>query len=337
MLTHRNLVAESEISALGFQQTERDIAILFALPLHHVLGLVGVLMTAICKGSTVVIVPGLSLAGALATIEEKRATIFMGVPYIYRLMINMINKEGLHNDLRSLRLCGSCGAPLAKKTIAEFVKLLGFPLIDFYGLTEAGLHVTCPPVDGSGKTGSVGKALPGWEVKIVSGDGHYLPVNAEGEIAVRGVPVTKGYYNRPSETSEVLKDGWLHTGDIGKVDKDGYLFITGRKKDMIIRKGQNVYPADVEELLSQHPGIEEVAVVGIVDRLRGETLRAVVKPGDGVTLTEQEIKHYCLQHLASYKVPKQVVLTMTLPRNASGEILIDELRQPLADLKRIRQ
>ena len=174
----------------------------------------------------------------------------------------MAEKEGIEDDLSSLRLYGSAGAPLPPGIIRRFKQHFGMDIIDFWGLTEAVCHATCPPVDGSGKFGSVGKVLLGWELNIVDDGGRALPINHPGEIIVKG-PVMKGYYNNPQATAEVIKDGWLYTGDIGKVDEDGYLFILGRKKEMIIQKGQNIYTGDIETVLKTHTKVAETALVSV--------------------------------------------------------------------------
>ena len=326
VLSHRSMAAEAVISSRGFQQTDKDIVILFALPMHHAMGLVGVMLTAIYKGSTVVIVPGLSIKGVMETIERERGTIFMGVPYIYALMVDMAEKEGIESDLSSLRLCGSAGAPLPPSIIRRFKQHFGRDIIDFWGLTEAVCHATCPPIDGSGKFGSVGKALPGWELKIADDNGRVLPTNQPGEIIVRG-PIMKGYYSNPEATAEVIKDGWLYTGDIGRVDEDGYLFISGRKKEMIIQKGQNTFPSDIEAVLKTHPKVLETAVVGVPDELRGEIIRAYISLKEGEMITEEEIKHFCREHMANYKVPRQIVFLDFLPKTATGQIRKEELKR----------
>ncbi|MBI2329450.1 MAG: AMP-binding protein, partial [Chloroflexi bacterium] len=210
MLPHHCLVTEAAISGDGFQQGDKDIVLLYALPLYHAFGLVSGLLVSICKGSTVVIVPGtgLSIASSMAAIEKEQATIFLGVPYIFALAVSMAGKEGMERDLTSLRLCASAGAPLPVDIIRQFKKHYGFYILDCWGLTEAICLVTCPPIDGSGELGSVGKALPGWEVKIVDDAGRELASNQAGEVIVRGL-VMKGYYNNPQATARVLRDGWL--------------------------------------------------------------------------------------------------------------------------------
>ncbi|MCK4368795.1 MAG: AMP-binding protein, partial [Dehalococcoidales bacterium] len=185
--------------------------------------------------------------------------------------------------------------------------------------TESTAHVTCQSLDGAGKPGSVGKVLPGWELKIVDSSGKALSPNQPGEIIVRG-PIMKGYYTNPQATAEAVKDGWLYTGDIGRVDEDGDLFLMGRSREIIIIKGQNVYPGDIEEVLYTHPKVAEAAVVGIPDEMRGETIRAIISLKEGEVATEQEIKHFCRQHMADYKVPREVGFMDSLPKTAAGKI-----------------
>ena len=328
MLSHRSLVTEAIMSGDGFQQTDKDIVMLFTLPMYHMFGLAAILLASICKGSTVVIVPGtgLSIGALMKAIERERGTIFMGVPYIYALAIDIAEKEGKKNDLSSLRLCVSGGAPLPIDIIHRFKQHYGFTLVNIWGQTEAVCHITCPPADGTGKLGSVGISLSGWEMKIVDDEGRELPLNQSGEIIVRG-PIMQGYYNNPQATARVIKDGWLYTGDIGKVDEDGELFILGRKKEMIIAKGQNIYPSDIEDVLYTHPKVAEAAVMGIPDELRGEMVRAVISLKAGEVATEQEIKRFCLERIANYKVPKQVIFLDSLPKTATGKIRKEDLKK----------
>ncbi len=330
ILSHQCLVREAAISSDGFQQTDKDIMMLFALPLHHVFGLVSALLTSVYKGSTVIIVPGtgLSISSFMAAIERERGTMFLGVPYIFALAVDIAEKEGIKNDLSSLRLCASCGAPLPIATIQRFKQHYGFDIFDCWGLTEATCLVTCPPIDGSGELGSVGKALPGWEVKIVDDSGKELPPNQTGEVIVKGL-IMKGYYNNPEATAATIKDGWVYTGDTGKVNENGYLFLLGRKKEIIINKGQNIHPSDIEEVLHTHPKVAEAAAVGVPDEMRGEVVKAVISLKDKESITEQEIIRFCREYLADYKVPKQIIFMDSLPKTAAGKIRKEELEKSL--------
>jgi len=317
-LSHGSLIIEAIISAAGFQQTDKDIAMLFALPMYHMFGLASVLLTAVNKGSTVVVVPGtgLSIGSFMEAIEREKGTIYMGVPYIYALAVNIAEREGIKSDLSSLRLFGSGGAPLSIDVFQQFKQHYGSTIADVWGLTEAVSHVTCPPLDGTGKLGASGKALPGWEIKAVDNNGNELPPNQAGEIIVRG-PIMEGYYNNPQATAETIKDGWLYTGDIGRIDEDGYLFLSGRKKNIIILKGQNIYPSDVEEVLCTHPKVAGAIVAGIPDRLRGEIVGAAIRLQEGEVATEQEIRQFCQERMADYKLPRKIIFTDSLPSSVA--------------------
>jgi long-chain acyl-CoA synthetase len=254
---------------------------------------------------------------------------FLGAPYIFALAVDTVKKEGIQYNLSSLRLCASAGAPLSITTAREFRELFKLDIMDCYGLTEAVCHVTCPSICEPIKTGSIGKPLSGWNMKIVDNTGTEVSEDESGEILVNG-PIMKGYYNNPEDTGKFIKDGWLYTGDIGLKDKDGYLYITGRSKDTIIVKGQNIYPADIETIIAEMPEVVEVAVMGIPDRMRGEIIGAVINLRKDTGITEQDIRQFCLERIASYKIPKQIHFSGPLPRNESGEIDKDMLREQLS-------
>ena len=308
VFSHRDLCASAIASGNVFQQTEKDTVMSFALPMYHMYGLAIVLLASMSKGSTLIIVQGtgISINSLMEAIDREKGTILLGVPYIYALAVKLAEQEGIKSDLSSLRLCGCGGAPLSIDLIHQFKKYYGLTIIDIWGLNEAVAQVTFQPIDGTGKPGASGKAMPGWEIKIVDDNGNELPANQPGEIIVSG-PMMKEYYNNPQATAETIKNGWLHTGDIGKIDKNGYLFITGRKKRMIILKGQNIYPDDIERILQTHPKIAEVKIVGIPDKLRGEIVRADIRLQEGEKATEQEVRHFCQEHMADYKTPKQII------------------------------
>jgi len=270
-------------------------------------------------GSTLVILPGLSVSTLLETVEREKGTIFMGVPYVFHLMVNMAEQERIEHDLSSLRLCISGGSVLPDEVARRFKQHYGLDIGQLWGLTEATANVTCTSVNGVFKLGSAGRALPGWEMKVVDENGEELPANQPGEVMVRGLVMT-GYYNNPQDTERVLEGGWLCTGDIGRIDEDGDLYIVGRKKEMIIVKGQNIYPVDIEERLQAHPKVAETVVVGIPDELRGETVWAAVSLRGGEEAAEEEMKRYCRRYLANYKVPRRIVFLAALPRSADGRI-----------------
>jgi len=313
-LSHRNICTEAVNSADTFRQTDKDVMIQFALPLYHQFGLTAVLMGSVYKGNKVVMVTGTgrSIDSFMEVVEREKGTIYMGVPYIYSLMINVARREGIRHDLSSLRLCVSGGAPLEPAVVNLFKQHYGIDITDVYGQTEAVCHITCMPLDGTGKPGSAGKPLPCWEMKIFDENDNELPPGREGEIVARG-PTLTGFYSKPEATAEVLRNGWLHTGDIGSIDEDGFLFITARKRRMLILKGQNIFPGDIEEALSAHPGIAEIKVLGVQDPVRGETVKALVRLKPGETATEQELRQYCQGRMADYKLPREIEFADKLP------------------------
>lgn len=331
MLSHRAMAEEAKILGDGFGQTDRDVLMLFALPMSHVFGLVAIMLNAVCKGSSLVIVPGtgLSISSFMAAIERERGTMFLGIPYIFALAVDLAEKQRIDNDLSSLRLCCSSGDFLPADVVEKFRKLYGHTIVDGLALTEAVCHVTCMPIDGSDKPGSVGKALPGWQVKTVDDSGAVVSCNRSGEIIVRG-PIMKGYYNNPEATAELIRDGWFYTGDLGKIDEDGFLYYTGRKKDIIILKGQNIAPDDIESVLYKHPAIAEAAVFGIPDKMRGEIVGAAIELKVGETVTEQDIRKFCLSYMADYKAPKKIFFQDSLPKTAKGKIDKTALRARLS-------
>lgn len=326
MLSHQDLVTAASMSGGVFQQTDKDITILFALPLHHAYGLVVVLLASLAKGGTVAIMPGLSISSLTELIEKEKATIFMGVPFVFGLINRFAEEEGLNRDLSSLRLCISAGATLPLDTRERFKKWYGLGIIEFWGLTESVGCVTSQPIDGTGKHGSVGKALPGYEIKVVDNEGRELSQNQAGEVIVSGL-MMKGYYGNPQLGAKELRDGWLYTGDIGKIDGDGELFLVGRKKEVIITKGQNIYPSDIEDVLNTHPKVAEAVVVGVPDEARGEVVRAVISLKKGKSVTERGIIQFCQEHLANYKLPKQIIFMDSLPKTATGRIRKEELKK----------
>ncbi len=332
-ISHRNLIFEATISVGGFQQTGDDKLLLFALPMYHQFALASVMLASVYKGSTVIIVPGTgrSITSFLETIERERGTMYIGVPYIYALAINVAEREGLRYDTSSIRFWGSGGATLTLDIIERFKHYYNGDIFDVWGLTESVSHITHHPPGDPRKLGSSGKALPGWEIRAADDKGRMLPANQAGEIVVRG-PFMQGYYNNPQDTAEVIRNGWLLTGDLGYMDEDGYLYLTGMKKDMIILKGQNIWPGDIEDVLRSHVKVADAAVVGIPDQLRGEIVGAVIKLRDGTSATEQEIRNFCQSHMADYKLPKKVFFTSSFPERAAENIYKRKLEDYLADM-----
>jgi long-chain acyl-CoA synthetase len=312
---------------------EGNEVVLMAIPLFHVYGMVAGMNFAMATGSTMVMVPNpRDLKDVLDNLQKYKATIFPGVPALYNGINNFpAVKEGKY-DLSSIKACISGSAPLMRETKEQFEKLTGGKLVEGYGLSEAPTATHCNPLEGVNKTGSIGMPLPDVEVKIISlDDGETeLPQGEIGEIVLHGPQVMKGYHNMPTETANTLRqmaDGktWLFTGDIARVDEDGYFYIVDRKKELIKPGGYQVWPREVEEAVAAHPKVLEVGVAGIPDPYRGETVKAwvVVKPGE--TLTEDELKAFCKERLAAYKVPTHYEFRGELPKTTVGKILRREL------------
>ncbi len=315
-LSHRSLVTEVISSVETFEQTEKDVFMLFALPMYHCFGLVAVLLASIYTGNTIAAVPGTgrSIESFMEAIAREKGTVYCGVPYIYSLMINVARRAGIKHDLSSLRLLASGGAPLEPIVINQFKQYYGMDVRDIYGQTESICHCTAMPINGTGKIGSSGKTLRCWEMKIFDENDNEMSSGREGEIVLRG-PVMSSFWNQPEETAAILRNGWLHTGDIGWIDAEGYLFITARKRRMLVLKGQNIFPGDIEAVLATHPKIAEARVIGAIDLVRGETVKALVRLKAGVTATEQEMRQYCQGRMADYKVPKEITLVDIMPES----------------------
>jgi long-chain acyl-CoA synthetase len=222
-------------------------------------------------------------------------------------------------------ICGS--APLALETFKRFKEVFGFEIIEGWGLTEAGANNSVNPLEGFRKVRSIGLPMKGTEMRVVDGQGNPLSLHKEGEIVIRGPMLMKGYWNKPEETAEALRGGWLHTGDIGYVDEDGYFWITDRKKDLIIKAGENISPRTIEEVLFKHPKVSEAAVIGRKDEVYGEEIKAflVLKPGQDATAAE--IIAHCQKSLTGFLVPKEIVFLKALPKSLVGKVLKRELRK----------
>ena len=305
-------------------------------PFFHVYGLTVALNTAISVGATVIcVVMGLFDTRLVAEmIARHRPTIFPGVPAMY-VAINQLKDIQKYN-LRSVRVCVSGSAPLPVEIQAQFERLTGATVVEGYGLSEAspGTHVN--PVYGKRKVGSIGLPLPDTEARIVdleTGD-RELPLGEPGELVIRGPQVMQGYWEAPEETAATLRGGWLHTGDIARIDEDGFFFIVDRMKDIVIVGGLKVYPREIEEVLHEHPKVKEAAVAGVSHRVRGEMLVAQVVLKDGVTDDPRQVRRELLEfsraRLASYKVPRRIEITSALPKTAVGKVLRREIRDAAA-------
>ncbi|MCX6356754.1 MAG: long-chain fatty acid--CoA ligase [Candidatus Aureabacteria bacterium] len=331
MLTHTNLLSNLIASGTSIRIRGCDRFMLL-LPMFHSFTITTCIMMPLAAGAGIVVIGKLrSMEHIVRRMLLTRVTVFIGIPHIY----DVLSQRGMPFWLRMLlrvRVCISGSAPLSEQTLKRFEQRIRIPLLEGYGLSETSPVVSINPLDGIRKPGSVGRPIPGVEVRIVSGEGEELPLGRIGEIAVRGPNVMKGYLNRPRETKETVRDGWLLTGDIGRIDEDGYIYILDRKKDMILFHGMNVYPREVEEVLYGHPAVAEAAVVGAPDRHRGELPVAVISLKEGCRAEASEITEYCKGSLAPYKIPHRIVFVDRLPRTATGKILKRELKKYVGDL-----
>jgi len=276
-------------------------------------------------GGSIVIIKSLHPPrNLIQEIYTKRPTILPAFPQFYRSLVN----AELPGKL-PIRICISGSAPLPGQILKDFEERFRIPLIEGYGLSEASPVVSKNPLDGTHKPGSVGVPIPNVEMSIQDDEGQVLPPNQVGEICVRGGNVMIGYWNQLEETAKAFRGDWLLTGDLGYRDKDGYYYITDRKKDMLLVNGNNVYPREIEEVIYQFPNVKETAVVGQPSERRGEQAIAFVVPNEGARIDEAALLKFIREKMADYKVPKQVIISGPLPRNATGKILKTELRRQL--------
>ncbi|MCF8565254.1 AMP-binding protein [Alicyclobacillus tolerans] len=328
MLTHKNLYSNAHSSAYH-SDPERGIT-LGVLPLAHVYGLT-VSNACYITGSSIVVFPKFDTIKVFEAIQKYRVKRFSAVPAMIHAMT--MHPDAGKYDLSSLESVGSGSAPLPMALRDGFRAKFGAEVYEGYGLSEAAPVVTAHRRGQPVKPGSVGIPIPGVEIRIVDETGQELPAGEIGELTVRGDNVTPGYFQNPEASRTVLRDSWLYTGDLARVDEDGYLYIVDRKKDLIIRGGFNIYPRDLEELLVRHEAVSEAAVVGVPSPRMGEEVVAYVVAAPGVDLAEQQLLDYCQDHLAKYKTPRKIAIVDALPRNGVGKILKTELRKLAQELK----
>lgn len=324
MLSHRNLIYNAwTVGAWGeFNKDDRGLVV---LPLFHAFGTA--LMTwIILKGGSLVLIPRFEIKDVFEQVERHKPTIMVGVPTMYVAINNFPERE--QYDLTSLRVSISGGAPLPLSVKKEFEAFTGGVIIEGLGLTESTCAICANPYKGMYKEDSIGIPMSDTDMAIVDMDEgtKFLSVDEAGEIVIKSPTVMLGYYNNPDATKETIRDGWLYTGDIGKVDKDGYFFILDRKKEMIIASGFNIYPTEVEGILQSHPGVVETAVIGVPDDYRGETVKAFIVPKPGTTLTEEEMTLFCKKNMVPYMVPKSFEFREELPKSPVGKILKKDLK-----------
>lgn len=325
MLTHHNLVSNVQMCRNWLYKVEEGKeVVLGVLPFFHVYGMTTVMNKGMMIGSKLILMPKFDSTEILKTIEKQKPTLFPGAPTIYIGLLNDPNIEKY--DLSSIDACISGSAPLPVEVQQQFEKITGGRLIEGYGLTETSPVTHANNLWEKRVAGSIGIPWPDTDAKIIKMDTlEEAEIGEVGEIAVKGPQVMKGYWNDKEETDEVLKDGWLYTGDLGYMDEEGYFYVVDRKGDMIIAGGYNIYPREIEEVLYEHVGIQEVTVAGIPDPYRGETVKAYVVPKSGYDLDEDELNEFCRKHLAAYKVPRLYEFRDELPKTTVGKILRRQL------------
>lgn len=319
MLSHGNLSSNLEQGRSVHAQITEDDVVYGVLPMFHIFGLNVVLGLTLARGATLVLVQRFDPSTALETIRERKVTVVPGAPPLWLAFSHF--DEAPSDSFATVRLALTGAAKMPEEAMRRLHDRFGLDLAEGYGLTEASPVVTSSaglPMH----IGSVGKVLEGIDVRLVDESGDDVLTGDVGEIWVRGPNVFLGYLHEPEQTARVLTpEKWLRTGDIATVDSDGYLYLVDRAKDLIIVSGFNVYPAEVEEVLAEHPGVAEVGVIGVPHPHTGEAVKAFVVPADGADLDEEQLIHWCLDHLARYKCPTKVMFTDQLPRNLSGKLL----------------
>ncbi|WP_213422601.1 long-chain-fatty-acid--CoA ligase [Bhargavaea massiliensis] len=327
MLTHRNIYANvvQTHAFLGVHANPGKERLLNVLPLFHVYGMTVSMNYMIYLQSTMYIMRRFDSTKTLEILEKNKITMFPGTPTIY---VAVNHDPAIHErNIRSIHTCISGSAPLPAEVKQQFEQLTGAKVADAYGLSEASPVTHSNPVNGIRKAGSMGMPVTNTDCRIVDiGDGKTkMPIGKPGELIIRGPQVMKGYWNKPDETEVALRDGWLYTGDVAYMDEDGYCFIVSRKKEMIIASGYNIYPREIEEVIFTHPMVREVAVIGIPDEYRGETVKAFVVLKEEGGATEEELIEHCKGKLAKYKIPTAVEIIEELPKTTVGKILRREL------------
>jgi long-chain acyl-CoA synthetase len=327
-LTHQNLTRNCEITRDMFGIGD-EVVTLGALPLFHSFGQTCAMNATLAAGGTLTLIPRFDPGKALEIIQRDKVNLFQGVPTMYSAILHHEGHDGF--DTSTLELCVSGGSAMPVELMRGFEEAFGCKILEGYGLSESSPVASFNQPDRERKPGSIGIPIEGVEMKVVDDDGKEVPQGEVGEILIRGHNVMKGYWNKPDETGDTLRDGWLHTGDIAKVDEDGYFFIVDRKKELIIRGGYNVYPREIEEVLYEHPAVREAAVIGVKDDNLGEEVGAAVALKDGEDASAQELRDFVKEQVAAYKYPRRVWFVDELPKGPTGKILKREIEPPDGD------
>lgn len=329
MLTHFNLVANTlqSVATSCTKVKKGKERVLAVSPLFHVYGMTSAMVVTFYNGGNIILIPKFDVEQLVTAIEETKPTSFPGVPTMLIALVNYYKKRKF--DLSCIEICSSGSAPLPFEVLDQFNEISGTTVLEGYGLSEASPVTHRNPIEGVQKKGSIGIPIPNTDAKIVdvaTGE-QELPVGKVGELIIQGPQVMKGYWNRPEETNHIIRNGWLYTGDLATMDEDGFFYIVGRKKEMIIASGYNVYPVEVENVIYHHPAVLEAAVIGIPDAYRGETIRAVVVLKEEQHIREEELIQFCRSRLAAYKVPQDILFVDELPKTTVGKILKRTLRE----------
>lgn len=328
MLTHKNLHSNAEACLELFELTPAE-KIITVLPIFHIFCMTVCMNASILSGATMLLLPKFSPKEVIETIYSRQATVFAGVPTMYSFLLQGSAEP---EKFRSLKICISGGASLPLAVIKSFKEHTGIQIQEGYGLSEASPVTTFNPLRGECRPGSIGKNIPLVENKVVDPAGKEVPVGEIGELIVKGPNVMKGYLNNPELTMRTIKKGWLYTGDMAKMDKDGYFYIVDRKKDMINVGGYNVYPREIEEVLYDHPDIVEAGVIGAPDENYGEAVIAYIV-SKNKDLQEEDVREYLRDKLVKYKLPKSIEFLAELPKNSTGKIL----RRSLVELRKTKK
>lgn len=326
-LTHLNMLLNARAADRMYARVDHDVH-LIALPLFHSFGQTVQMNAGFYNGATLVLLSRFTPEGAFAMMEREHVTFFAGVPTMYWELLHYpeAGKYDLAKIARNLRICMSGGAALPVEVLKAFEAKFEVVMLEGYGLSETSPVATFNRTDRPTKPGSIGLPIWGVEIRIVDAEGNDAKPGETGEILIRGYNIMKGYYKRPDATAQAITNGWFHSGDIGKMDEEGYIYIVDRLKDMILRGGFNVYPREIEEVLMTHPAVSLVAIVGVPHESLGEEVKAYIIPQAGATATEQEIVAWCREQMAGHKYPRTVEFRDTLPMTATGKILKRELR-----------
>ncbi len=326
ILTHGNFTFSGPNIAGAYGLKEDDIT-MAVLPLVHVFALASPVFGTLSTGGAIVILERFQPEPVLQAFQDYRITWFPGVPTMFNYLYHAYEK-GTYN-ISSIRMGLSGGASLSVELLKNWEKRFHADILEVYGLTESTGLVTANPVHGIRKTGSIGITVPHVQIRLIDQEGRGTPRGEVGELLFKGPNATAGYWRLPELTAEAIRDGWVHTGDLARQDEDGYYYIAGRKKDLVITGGYNVYPREVEEVLYTHPAVYEAAVVGVPDEAKGEVLKAFISLKPGQKASAQEVIDFCKANLAPYKVPRLVEFRAELPKSSTGKILNRELKREM--------